>query len=53
MVNKDLTLVAQIRFSARAAVPSNLTLLLFHRALFGHLAKTLFLEHWQQYPDRG
>ena len=25
MVNKDLTLVAQILFSARAAVPSNLT----------------------------
>ncbi|CAB4555001.1 unannotated protein [freshwater metagenome] len=32
MVNKDLTLVAQILLSAKAAVPSILTLHLFHRA---------------------
>ena len=53
MVSSDLTLVAQILFSARAAVPRILNWHLFRRALFAHHARRLFLGRWQQFPGRG
>ena len=53
MVNRDLTLVAQILFSARVAVPSNLNSHLAHHVRSAHRAKRLFLARWLRFLNRG